>query len=210
MTRLKHIALSPLLALSLATPAVVFGVLTPVQASAGTSAMETFKAQHEAVVKLVKKKASSKTLEKQVDQLLDYRWVAFAALGGEESYGDTCAERCDEFETLLGDLIRRNYLRMVRQASTHDVVYLGEKTGKTGAVKIDTEITVKKNDRDQVVKVSYVMHEVEGSWQVRDIITDGVSLAKTYRYEFKQLLADGGIDSVISKLKKKVDQLDAD
>ena len=49
----------------------------------------------------------------------------------------------------------------------------------------------------------------DGKWQVRDIITDEVSLAKTYRYEFNKIAKGEGIDGIISKLEDKLQKLDA-
>ncbi len=207
MTRIRLIALRSFLAAATVIPASA-AAMTPGTAQAGESAMESFKSRHEAVVKLVKKKASAKALEKEVDKLLDYQWIAEAALGGPSSYAGQCAERCDEFEKLLGELIRQNYLRLLRKADGQEVQYLGEKTGKTGAVKIDTKLAVEKNGRTQDVVVAYVLHRQGGHWQVRDIITDGVSLAKTYRYEFKQIHAKDGIDGIIAKLEQKLKELD--
>lgn len=207
MKRFSSFALRLALAAAVVAPASA-AAMTPTTAQAGQGAMESFKARQEAVLKLVKKKASAKALEKEVDKLLDYDWIAKAALGGPSAYAEKCAEKCDEFSALLGKLIRQNYLRLLRNANGHEVVYLGEKTGKTGAVKIDTKITVKKNGRDQDVVVAYVLHNQNGVWQVRDIITDGVSLAKTYRYEFKQIHKADGIDGIIAKLEAKLRDLD--
>ena len=48
------------------------------------------------------------------------------------------------------------------------------------------------------------MHEVDGRWQVRDIVTDGVSLARNYKYEFNQILKKDGIDGLIARLESKL------
>jgi phospholipid transport system substrate-binding protein len=196
---------------ALCAPAAAFGVLTlvpqPVEAAVDSDALSTFKAHHESVVKLVKRGAGAKKLQAKVDELLDYDWLAKTALGGEKKYAGACGPKCGEFEALLGQLIRENYLRMVRKAASHEVAYLGEKTGRSGAVKIDTEITLDKNGRKQKLKVSYVMHQSGGKWQVRDIITDGISLAKTYRHEFKQVLKGEGIVGILTRLQAKIDEL---
>ena len=55
--------------------------------------------------------------------------------------------------------------------------------------------------------VAYVLHEVDGRWQVRDIITDGVSIAKTYRFEFKKVLAKDGIDGILARLRTKLGEI---
>ena len=51
------------------------------------------------------------------------------------------------------------------------------------------------------------MHVVDGKWFVRDIITDGVSLSKNYRYEFHKIMRDEGIDGLIARLETKLADL---
>ncbi len=173
-------------------------------------AVGAFKAKHEAVVKLVKDNADDAKLQAEVDSLLDYDWIATQSLGGADNFANVCGGRCDEFEALLSQLIRENYLRMVRKAEKHPVEYVGQVEGKNGAYKVTTKIKVDKNGREQTVVVEYVMnHLPDGKWQVRDIITDEVSLAKTYRYEFNKIAKGEGIDGIISKLEDKLQKLDA-
>ena len=181
--------------------------MTPSVAYAEQSAIEAFKSKHEGVVELVKKRASDKDLQANVDALLDYDWLAMAALGGPDNYQDVCKTRCDEFETLLAKLIRENYLRMIRKAENHPVEYVGQTAGKNGVYKVTTRVKIDKNGREQTVTVDYVMHQIDGQWQVRDIITDDISLAKTYRYEFNQIAKTQGIDGIIRKLEDKLAKL---
>lgn len=193
--------------LGLGTVAVV--TATPSVASARDSAIEAFKAKHEAVVQLVKDQASDAELQAKVDGLLDYDYLATSALGGPNSYAQVCGSRCDEFDALLTRLIRENYLRMIRKAEKHPVEYVGQVEGKNDIYKVTTRVKIEKNGREQNITVDYVMHKVDGTWQVRDIITDGVSLAKTYRYEFNKIAKAEGIDGIIRKLEDKLGSLDA-
>lgn len=167
------------------------------------SALEAFKSSHQAVVALVHDKASADKLQAEVDGLLDYDWIAHAALGGERRYAKKCEARCAEYETLLAQLIRENYLKRIRQADTGSVEYLGEEVRKDKA-KVDTRVTFDKDGETQVLEVSYVMHYVDGRWVARNIITDGVSLSKTYRYEFGKIVRDEGIDGLITRLQTKL------
>lgn len=186
----------------------IFGaVSTAYAADAPPSALEAFKASHQTVVGLVHDKAGSDKIETEVDELLDYEWIAHAALGGERRYEKKCEPRCAEYEALLAQLIRENYLKRIRQADSGKVEYLGEEIRKDKA-KVDTRVTFEKDGATQTVEVDYVMHYVEtengGRWVARNIITDGVSLSKTYRYEFGKILRDEGIDGLISRLQTKL------
>jgi phospholipid transport system substrate-binding protein len=179
----------------------------PSVAHAEESAIEAFKLKHEAVVKLVKDNATDAALQAKIDELLDYNYLATSALGGAENYATVCGSRCDEFEALLTKLIRQNYLRMIRKAEKHPVEYVGQVAGRNDVYKVTTRVKVDKNGREQTITVDYVMHEIDGNWQVRDIITDDVSLSKTYRYEFNKIAKTEGIDGVIRKLEDKLASL---
>lgn len=181
----------------------------PVAQAGDSEAIDAFKQRHEAVTKLVKSDASDKKLQAKVDQLLDYDWLAKAALGGPDRFASVCGDRCDEFESLLTALIRENYLRMIRKSEKHPVEYVGQVAGRDDIYKVTTRIQIDKNGRQQVVTVEYIMHKVDGVWQVRDIITDDVSLAKTYSYEFNKISKSGGIDAIIAKLEERLAKLAA-
>jgi phospholipid transport system substrate-binding protein len=84
---------------------------------------------------------------------------------------------------------------------------VGQVAGRNDVYKVTTRVKVDKNGREQSITVDYVMHKIDGNWQVRDIITDDVSLSKTYRYEFNKIAKTEGIDGVIRKLESKLASL---
>lgn len=170
------------------------------------SALDEFKKRHETVLLLVKTKVKDEAIQAEVDKLLDYQWIAHAALGGKNRADKKCDPRCAEYEQLLTRLIRQNYLKRIVQADSGKVEYLGEDK-RPRASKVNTRVTFTKDGQTQVVEVSYVMHVVNGQWFVRDIITDGVSLSKNYRYEFHKIMKDEGIDGLIARLETKLADL---
>ena len=177
------------------------------------TALETFKKSHEQVDALVDGGADDQALAGAVDSLLDYNWIAKAALGGANKFEKRCAERCGEFTDLLTKLIRRNYLKRIAAKDNGTVVIIREVTrtrkGKVIA-KVDTVVTFTAPDdgRPQTLEVSYIMHQVDGRWQVRDMFTDGLSLAKTWKHDFSELYKEGGIDNVITRLELKLSEVD--
>jgi ABC-type transporter MlaC component len=179
----------------------------PALAEGGAGAIDAFKELHGEVTTLVDTKAETSKIQLSIDQMLDYDWITKAALGGPSRYAQACGERCDEFKALLTQLIRQNYLKRIKAQDRGTVDYLGEEV-REKATKVDTKVTFKDKDgKTQVVSISYVMHKVDGQWHVRDIITEGVSLAKNYKYEINKLYVEGGMDKVISTLQKKLDEV---
>ena len=203
MSLMRQTIAALLLSLALLLP-------TAALAEGGPGAIDAFKASHTEVTALVDADADIKDIQAKVDQLLDYDWIAMAALGGPSKYAELCGDRCDEFKALLTTLIRENYLKRIKAKDRGTVEYLGEDV-REKATKVDTKVTFQdKEGVTKVVEIDYVMHKIDGKWHVRDVITDGVSLAKNYKYEINRLYAQEGMDVVISTLKKKIDQLDAE
>lgn len=180
---------------------------SPAQAAA--SASETFKAQHAKVVELVKQRAEPETLAKEVDALLDYRALAEASLGGPARYAGKCEPRCAEFEVLLARLIRENYLKRIRTDKKYDLTVVSEETKVSGDIHVVTNISLSRDGKPEVVEVVYVMHAVGETFKVQDIITDGVSLAKNYKFEFNKIIREQGIDELIARLESKLVELAA-
>ena len=175
----------------------------PSETAPEMSASETFRSQHAVVTELTRARADRTKIEAAVDVLLDYHSLTVQALGGAKRSADRCADRCEELEHLLARLIRDNYMRRVRTDRDHTVRFLGEETrGKS--VRVKTEVEYSKEGRPVIVEVTYVMHASAGRWQVRDIITDGVSLARNYKYEFHKILNKDGIDGLIARIESKV------
>lgn len=177
--------------------------LAPGLARAGNAA-EAFQAKHDALVELVKQDASDAKLGNVIDGMLDYQHLAESSLGGADNYAKVCADRCAEFEALLTQLIRNNYLRMARQVNQHPLQQIDDVEGRGGIHKVTTKVKVEKNGRDRLMTIEYVMHQVDGRWQIRDIITDGVSLTQTYRSDFNKINKAEGIDGIVRRLAEKL------
>jgi phospholipid transport system substrate-binding protein len=189
---------------SLSLALLTLFALTPELARAGAAA-DAFKAKHDAIVELVTRDASDAALGNAIDSMLDYQFLAESSLGGPDSYAKVCGDRCAEFDALLTKLIRVNYLRLAREANAHPLQHLEDEEGRNGVHKVTTKVKVEKNGREKLMTVEYVMHQVDGKWQVRDIRTDGVSLAQTYRHEFNKINKAEGIDGIIRRLEEKLD-----
>lgn len=175
------------------------------EAEPKTTALDTFKKAHETVLLYVRSGVKDDVIQKEVDNLLNYSWIAKTALGGTKGRADKkCEPRCAEFETALGNLIRQNYLKRLHDADQGTVTYVGEEK-RPRASKVTTKVKFKRDGVDQEIEVAYVMRAENGKWQVVDIITDGVSLVKNYKYEFNQILRDEGIDGLIKRLQTKLD-----
>jgi phospholipid transport system substrate-binding protein len=47
----------------------------------------------------------------------------------------------------------------------------------------------------------------DNAWRVYDVIIEGVSLVKTYRTQFQDILQNGNADALIQRVNQKVKEL---
>lgn len=195
-------------ALSLLTAVAFLGHAPAADAANPTATPSAvFKERHSKVLELVKKRAEPDALAKEVDQLLDYKALAEASLGGPARYANKCAPRCAEFESLLTKLIRENYLKRIRTDKKYELTIVGEDAKVGGDIRVITNVALTRDGKPEIVEVVYVMHAVGDTWKVEDIVTDGVSLAKNYKFEFNKIIRDKGIDELILRLENKLVEL---
>lgn len=190
---------------------LALALLVPAPASAGgePGAKEAWSRAHADVMSLMEQGVPQARVSEKVDALLDYRFIARAVLGGGDRYPERCGERCAEYEALVAKFVRHGYLARLAAHERAEVQVVSE-TVREKASKVDTRVAfTDAQGQRRVVEVAYVMHRVDGRWTVRDIVTDGVSLAKNHRYEVGRLYREGGIDLVIERLRNKLAELEA-
>lgn len=195
---------------SLVVPALCLALLVPAPllAADGPGAEETFRRAHGELVALIDERAPDGKVWAQADALLDHHAMAVATLGGPSRYAERCGEHCAEYEGLLTQLVRHNVLKRLRERERGTMELLGATVGKT-ATKVDTRVSfVDAEGKRRSVKVSYVMHQVDEVWKVRDLRTDGVSLVGNIRHEVRGLYRDGGMEQVMQRLRSKVATLE--
>jgi phospholipid transport system substrate-binding protein len=141
-------------------------------------------------------------LQKEVDELLDYKALAETSLGGPARY----ASKCEPALRRVRGPARPPHPRELPQADP-DRQEVRPRLRRRGAEAPrhprHHQRPLSRDGKPEVVEVVYVMHQTPEGWKVEDIITDGVSLAKNYKFEFNKILKDKGIDELISRLEAR-------
>ena len=145
---------------------------------------------------------------KAVAELIDFDALAKATLG----------KRWDEFKPAerarytasLKAAMEANYLSKMRQGKSSDVDriktdLLGEEP-QGGATLVHTKV----HSGEDTVTIDYAMEKRPKGWRAVDVITEGVSLADTYREQVGKLLQKKSLNDVIAALDRKRKALEAD
>jgi phospholipid transport system substrate-binding protein len=155
------------------------------------------------LVSKAKSAEDEKRLDSAFDSVFDYENLAKSTL--KDSWDQrTPAERA-EFTTLLKDLVRKAYRRNIKKTLGYEIDYKGEEDGDAGKV-VRTVAHNKKNNREEPVSIDYVVHQVDGKWLINDIVTEGASLAHTYRNQFRRIIDKKGFDELLKRMKAKRDK----
>jgi len=151
-----------------------------------------------------KKNERKDILLKLIKERFDEEAFARRALGVH--WKKRTKEEKQEFVEIFSDLLERTYLKKIddylAKAGTFsgkNMVYLNE-TVKGRYVIVKTEVIVNKETQ---IPVLYLLKNKQGSWLVCDVAIEGVSIAKNYRAQFKEILANSSFAELIDKLKSK-------
>ncbi|MES1173361.1 MAG: ABC transporter substrate-binding protein [Myxococcales bacterium] len=187
----------------LATLALALSLSLPAFAA---EAENFVKGKHTELTELVSKaksKDDEKKLDAAFDAVFDYDGLAKATL--KDSWEQrTPAERA-EFTAVLKDLVRNSYRRNIKKTLGYEVDYKGEQDGDAGKV-VRTVAHNKTNAREEPVSIDYVVHQVDGKWQIYDIVTEGSSLIRNYRNQFRKVIEKKGFDELLKRMKAKRDK----
>jgi phospholipid transport system substrate-binding protein len=175
--------------------------------------MADLKKSNDQLDKLLKKKypsyspeaeAQKSDVRKLVGGFLDYRELAHRSLAKHWD-GLTPPQR-KEFVGTLRDLVERSYLKQVSGDPNYNIKYQKE-------TKTDNEATVEATlttvTRGKKVSIALEYHLIyKGRWLVYDVITDEQSMLENYRAEFNKIINKDGFETLLKKMKKKLEEKD--
>ena len=189
---------------------------TPAQAQASAKAApisrQDFKAaekfirtKHEEVRKVLRKPDSPKRAEELTEVLgefLDYGAIAQQSLDTE--WDKHSKSERDQFVSLLRQLVERQYQRNMETTLDYDVKWVGSEPLPSDAALVKSSARSTKKKRTPAVDIDYSMTPNETDWSVFDITTDGVSLVKNYRRQFRRIISNEGWDGLIGRMERKL------
>jgi phospholipid transport system substrate-binding protein len=102
----------------------------------------------------------------------------------------------EEFERYLA----ATYGSRIDRYSNESVEIVGERVETRGDVTVRTRIVGGQFD---AAVVDYRLRQRDGQWRVIDVIIEGISLISNYRDQFKEVLARGGPERLLERLRQK-------
>jgi phospholipid transport system substrate-binding protein len=144
-------------------------------------------------------------LEKIAHSRFDFRTMARLVLARDWKKLDS-AKR-DEFVDQFTTYLANDYGSRIDRYQQEEVAVLGEQPKPRGDVDVRTKIVGGQNDG---AIVDYRMRKgKDGSWRIIDVVIEGISLVANFRDQFREVIARGGPEALLQKLKEKNAAADA-
>ena len=132
----------------------------------------------------------------------NYKQMVMRSLA--KNYNERSDEEREEFTGLFKKLLENSYASKIENYQNETINYVDEKI-KGNYAMVRTQIVRK----DGVIDVDYKMLKNNGQWLVYDFVIEGVSLIRNYRSQFSKIISTESYRALVSKLSKKIDELEA-
>ena len=130
-----------------------------------------------------------------VNPMFDFSLMAKLTLGRKYWPGLT-PEQKESFTQLFVKRLRATYLDKL-------TLYTDEKVLYEPAVEVKQKIHIPTHlvSKDKKISIIYKFYNSESTWKIYDLEIQGVSLIRSYRSQFYEILKSGTFDDLLTKLE---------
>ena len=145
---------------------------------------------------------------KAVSELIDFDALARSTLG--KKWDEIKPADRSRYTAALKGAMEANYLAKMRQGKSTDVDRIRSEVTGEDVQGGKTVVHTKVNSGEDTAAIDYEMEKRPKGWRAVDVITEGVSLAETYREQVAKILAKKTLNDVIAALDRKRKALEAE
>jgi len=173
--------------------------------AAATSPTAAMRATVDQVIATLKAPALDHAVRRQrvvaaVRDRFDFRTMAQRTLA--TNWRKASPAQRDAFVDRFTKLLEETYLARIDTYHNETVLYDAEKIQRDRAL-VKTHIHTTSVD----IPIDYRLHQVDGEWQVYDVVIEAVSLVRNYRTTFREIAHKRGIDGLLKEMDAKIREL---
>ena len=139
-------------------------------------------------------------LEKLALDAVDVAGLARYTLGEEAK--NLSDKQMTEFVNTFKIFFSKNISHKLKDYSDQDVKVIGSKKISENYVLVDSKIVSTKDKQE--ISVEWRVFLIDNKLIIRDLVVEGLSLAKTQREEFSSIIANKGFAALIQSLKEYI------
>jgi phospholipid transport system substrate-binding protein len=169
-----------------------------------TAAEEFLKSKLDSVFEVLQKEdleqeAKNKAVVEIVTPMFDFALMAKLSLGKKHWPGLT-AEKKDRFTELFVKRLRQSYLNKLTTYTDEEIIY-----EPSVEVKKKVHIPTSLISKGKKISMSYKFYNSNNNWKIYDIEIQNVSIIRSYRSQFNEILQRGTMEDLFEKLEKSTD-----
>ena len=157
-----------------------------------------------AITVLQNKDAALQVKMDEVDDIMspmfDFTLMAKLTLG-RKHWPKLTREDKEIFTELFTKLMKRSYLQKLTLYKNEKIIYEPSILNKK-KIQIPTYL-ISKNKK---TSISYKLYKSQNDWKIYDLEIQGVSIVRSYRSQFIQILQSGTIEDLLLELEKTATQ----
>lgn len=148
----------------------------------------------------IDEKEKRKNLEQLALDTVDVSGLAKYTLG---EYSKTLSEKqILEFVEIFKIFFSKNISNKLKDYSDQNVIITGSKKISDNYVLVNSKI-ISNKDKQEII-VDWRVFLVNNNLIIRDLVVEGLSLARTQREEFASIIANKGYENLIASLKEYI------
>jgi len=177
----------------------------PLMADDKQDAQEIVKQKLDAVFAVLQNKdMDQQTKKKEVNEIVtpmfDFELMAKLTLG-KKTWPNLSQEKKEKFTQLYINLLRTSYLDKL-------ALYTDEKVIFEPPAQVDSKVHIPTQliSKDRKTSILYKLYKPSDGWKVYDLEIQGVSIIRSYKSQFDEILQKGTIDDLLMKMEKRDDK----
>ena len=148
----------------------------------------------------IDEKEKRKNLEQLALDTVDVSGLAKYTLG--ESSKTLSEKQILEFVEIFIIFFSKNISNKLKDYSDQNVIITGSKKISDNYVLVNSKI-ISNKDKQEII-VDWRVFLINNNLIIRDLVVEGLSLARTQREEFASIIANKGYDNLIASLKEYI------
>jgi len=146
--------------------------------------------------KELEQQAKNKAVAEIVTPMFDFRLMAKLSLGKKYWPGLSQDQR-ERFTELFIERLRRSYLDKLTAYTDEKIIYESP-VAVEKKVQVPTQLISKGNQ----ISMLYKLYVSSNSWKIYDVEIQGVSIIRSYRSQFNEILQKGTFEDLLQKMEK--------
>ncbi len=146
-------------------------------------------------------KKNHEFLEKTMEQYIDFNEIAIWVTGKAAWFNSSIEEQIF-FKKELKTLMLKTYSKTVYHYIDANITFIKPKSNTIKAIlekKIQISSIIKKNNKN--INISYRLIKNQETWLIFDIIIEGVSILKSLKTQYSDMIKTKGLTHTAKKMK---------